>query len=103
MRPICLQRFIIVRSKLIGRAYRFDNPFLPGAAFLPGFAEQLDVLGEDEGAGEEVEFLLPKASLHLGQVPPQPVLPANLKGSWEVVQLRKDEQKNKTKQKTSLI
>lgn len=70
------------------RTYRFDNPFLPGATILPGLAEQLDVLRKDKGLGEKVELSLPKANLHLRQVPPKPVLPANLKCSWEMVQLR---------------
>lgn len=68
--------------------YRFDNPFLPGAAVLPGLAEQLDVLRKDKGPGEKIELSLPKANLHLRQVPPKPVLPADLKRAWEVVQLR---------------
>lgn len=66
--------------------YRFDDPFLPGAV-VPGLAQQLDVLREDEGPGNEAELLLAEANLHLGQVPPQPVLPADLERSREVVQL----------------
>lgn len=66
--------------------YRFDDPFLPGAV-VPGLAQQLDVLREDEGPGNEAELLLAEAYLHLGQVPPQPVLPADLERSREVVQL----------------
>lgn len=72
--------------------YGFDDPLLPGASVLPGFAEPLDVLREDEGPGEEAELLLAKAELHLGQVPPQPVLPADLEGSGEVVQLEQQRQ-----------
>lgn len=70
------------------RTYRLDDPFLPGATVLPGLAEQLDVLREDECPGEKAELALPKANLHLRQVSPEPILPADLKGSWEMVQLR---------------
>lgn len=70
--------------------YRLDDPFLPGAAVFPGLAEQLDVLRQDEGPGEKAELLFAKATLHLRQIPPQPVLPANLECSWEVVQLGQD-------------
>lgn len=67
--------------------YRFDDPFLPGAAVFPGLAEELDVLRQDEGPGEKAELLFAKATLHLRQIPPQPVLPANLECPREVVQL----------------
>lgn len=67
--------------------YRFDDPFLPGATVLPGLAEQLYVLRKDKGPGEKTELLLAKANPHFRQVPPESVLSANLKCSWEVVQL----------------
>lgn len=72
---------------LISRTYRFNDPLLPRPGVLPGPAEQPGVLGEDEGAWEEAELLLPKASSHLRQVPPETVLPPDLKGAGEVVQL----------------
>lgn len=62
----------------------FNNPLLAAAA-LPGFAQELGVLGQDEGLGEETELLLAKAALHAGQIPPQAVLSPNLEGTWEVV------------------
>lgn len=65
---------------------RLDDPLLPGA-LVPGLAQQLDVLGQDEGPRDEAELLLPEADLHLGHVPPQTVLPADLERSREVVQL----------------
>lgn len=55
----------------------FNNPLLAAAA-LPGFAQELGVLGQDEGLGKETELLLAKAALHAGQVPPQSVLAPNL-------------------------
>lgn len=67
-----------------GGTYWFDDPLLPGA-LVPGFAQQLDVLGQDEGPRDEAELLLAEANLHLGHVPPQPVLPADLERSREVV------------------
>lgn len=75
----------------MGGAHRFDDPFLAPAPILPGFAKQLDVLGEHKGAWEKAELPLAEACLHLGQVPPQPILPSNLKGAWEVVQLKEKE------------
>lgn len=53
------------------------NPLLAAAA-LPSLAQELGILGQDKGLGEETELLLAKAALHSGQVPPQPVLPPNL-------------------------
>lgn len=83
--------------------YRFDDPFLPGAAVLPGFAEQLDVLRKDEGPGKKAELLFAKATLHLRQVPPQPVLSANLKRSREVVQLGMKETQTPAKLSVILV
>lgn len=60
------------------------NPLLAAAA-LPGFAQELGILGQDEGLGEETELFLAKTALHARQVPPQPVLPPNLEGAREVV------------------
>lgn len=57
-------------------------------SLLPGLPQLLDILWENEGAWEEAKLFLAKACLHLGQVPPQPVLPPNLKGAWKVVQLQ---------------
>lgn len=72
-----------------GATYWFDDPLLPGA-LVPGLAQQLDVLGQDEGPRDEAELLLAEADLHLGHVPPEPVLPADLERSREVVQLREE-------------
>lgn len=60
---------------------------MPGA-LVPGLAQQFDVLGQDEGSRDEAELLLAEANLHLGHVPPEPVLPADLERSREVIQLR---------------
>lgn len=68
-------------------AYRFDYPFLPGAAVLPGLTEQLDVLRKNKSPRKKAKLLFAKATLHLGQISPQSVLPPDLEGSWEVVQL----------------
>lgn len=68
----------------LGSTYRLNNPLLAAAA-LPGFAQELGILGQDEGLGEEAELLLAKAALHARQVPPQSVLSSNLEGTWEVV------------------
>lgn len=81
--------------------YRFDDPFLPGATVLPGLTKQLDVVRKDEGPGEKAELLFAKANLHLRQVPPQAVLPANLKRPGEVVQLGQKKNK-KTKAQPSV-
>lgn len=67
--------------------YRFDDPFLPGAAVLPGLTEQLDILRKNEGPRKKAKLLFAKATLHLWQISPQSVFPADLKSSWEVVQL----------------
>lgn len=92
-----------VKRSSRSRTYRFDDPFLLGATVLPGLAEHLDVLRQDEGSGEKAELLFAMANPHLGQVPPQPVLPANLEGSWEVIQLgRKKHQHSHVKFKSGL-
>ena len=67
--------------------YRFNDPLLPAAAVLPGLLQLLDVLGQDKRAWEEAKVSLAEARLHLGQVPPQAVLPADLEGPGEVVEL----------------
>lgn len=66
------------------RCWWLHNPLLAAAA-LPGFAQELGILGQDKGLRKETELLLAKTALHARQVPPQPVLPPNLEGAWEVV------------------
>lgn len=53
----------------------------------------LDVLGQDEGPRHKAEFLLAEANLHLRHVSPEPVLPADLERSREVVQLREEKER----------
>lgn len=67
--------------------YRFDDPLLPRAAVLPGLTEQFDILRKNKRPRKKAELLLAKATLHLGQISPQSVFPADLKCSWKVVQL----------------
>lgn len=49
--------------------YWLHNPLLAAAA-LPGFAQELGILGQDKGLGKETELLLAKTALHSRQVPP---------------------------------
>lgn len=66
-------------------SYRFDDPFLPGSTVLPRLAEQLDILRKDKGPRKKAKLLFAKATLHLGQISPQSVFPADLKCPWEVI------------------
>lgn len=75
----------------ISKTYGLDDPLLLGASVLPGFPKPFYVLRKNEGSREKAELLFAEAKPHLGEVPPQSVLPADLKRPWEVVQLEPDQ------------
>lgn len=64
-RLTCFLALSLVSQHNYYPTYRFDDPFLPGATVLPGLAQQLDVLRQDEGPREKAKLLFAKASLHL--------------------------------------
>ena len=66
----------------------FDDPLLFAPAVLPRSLEQLQVKREHIRLREESKLLLSEVQLHLTQVAPQSVFPANLEGAWEMVQLK---------------
>ena len=66
-----------------------DDPLLSRARVFPCPLQLFQVLWQDVGLWEEPKLLLAEADLHLGQIAPQSVLAAQLKGTRKVIKLKK--------------
>jgi len=68
--------------------HRFDDPLLLGVAVVPGGFQVCEVRRQHERLWKEAELLPAKLRQQSGQVTPQPVFPAQLERTREMVELK---------------